>query len=102
VFNWIVSRYGEKGNKWNASDDFVWGGFLYHILDFVFLIVFVTFVYWMAGIIYERYGVFRGAAFLVVMVLIRLNSLIRKTDMNNRLLKQVVENGDRTEKALSD
>jgi hypothetical protein len=91
IFNAVVKRYGVKGNHWKRSDDMVWGGALYHVLDYFFMILFVYFVYIVANFTYNRYGVFKAAMVIVVMALIRLNALIRKVDLTNRLLKKQQE-----------
>jgi len=88
VFNLVVLRYGYKGNKWQKSDDFVWGGFIYYIVDYFWLLIFIYFIYAMGNLLYNKYGLWKAVMFVVVMVLIRLNSLIKKVDQTNRLLKE--------------
>lgn len=88
VFNAVVRRYGKKGNEWKSSDDIVWGGAIYHLWDFVPLLIFVYFVYFVTNWTYDKYGWFRAIVVLAIMVIIRLNAMTRKLDQINRRLER--------------
>ena len=88
VFNWIVRRYERNGHVWKKSDGMVWGGALYHVLDYFWMLIFIYFVYVVANFMYDRYGIFKAGMVIVVMILIRFNSLIKKVDQTNRILKE--------------
>jgi len=89
VFNWIVRRHLAAGKKpWRKSDDVVWGGFLYHVLDYIFLLIYIWFVWWIVTLMYDHFGMFKAVVTLSIFVLIRLNSLIRQAKLTNRLLQE--------------
>lgn len=88
VYNWIIARYGKKGHPWTTSDKFVWYGAVYFVWDWIWLLIFIYFIYAMGNLLYNKYGLWKAVMFVVVMVLIRFNSLIKKVDQTNRLLKE--------------
>jgi hypothetical protein len=77
LYNKIVARYGAKGNLWTSSDTFVFGGFLYFIWDYFIMVLFLWLIYFAANFFYEKYGLWRAISFLFVVILIRINMLIR-------------------------
>jgi hypothetical protein len=87
IYNSIVRRYGVNGHQWNKSDEIIWGGAIYQVADLGFTLLFLWVVYLVANSLYNHYGIFRAVAFLVVMGLLRINTLIRKVDFTNRILK---------------
>lgn len=78
VFNWIVRRYERNGHPWKKSDEVVWGGSIYVIWDWAMILVFIYFLWFMFNFFQKRYGDVQAIAFLLIMVLFRLNILIRK------------------------
>jgi hypothetical protein len=87
VFNFLVKRYEKKNHVWKWHDDFIFGGFIYYIWDWIPMLLYIYVTYLVVNYTYGRYGWFRGILVLGVMVLIRINALIRKVDLTNRLLK---------------
>lgn len=87
VYNWIVMRYGEKGNPWKKSDTLVFYGFIYHLWDFIPSLLFIYFTYWIVNYSYVHYGWFKAITVLAVMFLFRVNALLRVQRQTNRLLK---------------
>lgn len=88
VFNAVVRRYGKNGHKWEKSDQFIWHGAIFVVIDYFWMLVFVYFVYIAGSFIYNKYGLWRGVLFICVMFLIRINSMVRKLDATNRILKE--------------
>lgn len=78
VFNGIVTRYGTKGNKWEKSDDQIWGGAIYFIWDWAMILVFIYFMWFMFNFMQKSYGDVHAIAFLLIMILFRLNIMIKK------------------------
>ena len=78
VFNWIVSRYGSKGNRWEKSDDRVWGGAIYHVWDFFTAILFIYLMWIIYNFSQRNYGDAHAIAFLLIMILFRINIAIKK------------------------
>jgi hypothetical protein len=91
IFNAVVKRYGVKGNHWKRSDEFVWNGAIYYVWDYFLMVLFIWFTYWLATAMYDHYGLFKAMMVVVVMFLVRLNSLVRKVDLTNRLLRKIEE-----------
>jgi hypothetical protein len=94
IFNNIVRRHLSDGKKkkglpWTKSDDFVWGGSIYVVWDFIPQLLFLFFVYYIVNMTYDHYGWFKAITVLGVMVLIRVNSLIRQQQTTNRFLKKM-------------
>lgn len=87
IYNAIVKRYGKNGHVWKKSDTFVWEGSIYYVWDYFFIILFLYFVYLAGNYFYDHYGLWRAVMFVAVMFLLRINTLIRKVDKMNRLLK---------------
>jgi hypothetical protein len=86
VFNWVVRRYGLKGNKWKTSDDVIFGGVVYHVWDWIPILLFIYFVYFITTWVHDKYGLFRALVVLAIMVIMRLNAVVRKLDQINRRL----------------
>jgi hypothetical protein len=86
IYNAIVARYGKKGNRWSKSDTFVWKGFIYHIWDYFWMVVFIYIIYWAANALYDHYGMWRAISFIFVVILIRINMLIRVQKKMDRTL----------------
>lgn len=89
IYNWIVRKYESKGKAWHRSDSIVFGGFLYHIWDWVPTLLFVYFTWLIVNYTYNTYGEFKAFVALGVMLIIRLNSIQRQVSLTNRLLKKI-------------
>ena len=88
VFNWVVAKHLAAGKKpWRKSDDVVWGGALYHVLDFFFLVIYIWFVWWIVTLVYDKFGMFKAIVMLSIFALIRLNNIVKGVNLTNRLLK---------------
>jgi hypothetical protein len=87
VYNWLVRRYGQKGNVWQTSDTVVWQGAIYHVWPWIPALLFIYVTYFIANWTYEHYGMFRALTVLAVMMLIRVNTLVRKLDQLIRVMK---------------
>jgi hypothetical protein len=77
IYNAVVARYGKKGNLWTKSDTFIFYGFIYTIWDYFIMVLFLWLIYFAANFFYEKYGLWRAISFLFVVILIRINMLIR-------------------------
>ena len=86
VYNKIVKRYGDKGNAWTTSDTVIWSGFLYYVVDYLFAIAFIALIYYVVNWTYGKYGIARAGMVFGVMLLWRINVLIRQATHTNRLL----------------
>jgi ABC-type protease/lipase transport system fused ATPase/permease subunit len=91
VYNGIVARYGKKGNKWEKSDTFVWGGAIYQLWDMFWIVVFIYIVWFIVTWTYDRYGMFKAIVTLAIFFLIRINSLVRQMAQANRYLKKLAD-----------
>lgn len=87
IYNWLVKKYERKGKHWKKSDSAVFGGFLYYVWDFVPSLLFIWFTWWLVMLSYDHYGEFHAFVTLGIMLLFRLNALLRQVTMTNRLLK---------------
>ena len=87
VYNWIVRRYGEKGNGWGLSDTLVFKGAIFYVWPWIPDLAFVYLMYFILNWTYARYGFERLFVLAIVMLLFRLNALIRAQKHTNALLK---------------
>lgn len=78
VFNWIVARYGKKGNKWEKSDDVVFGQFIYTIWDWTVVLLFLYLMWFMFNFLRKQYDDVHAIGFLLIMILFRLNTMVKK------------------------
>jgi hypothetical protein len=87
IYNWLVRRYGKLGHPWQKSDKIVFGGFLDYVWPWIPDLFFVYVMYFILKWTYTLYGTERLFMLAVVMVLFRLNALIRAQKHTNALLK---------------
>lgn len=78
VFNWIVKRYERNKHEWTKSDDAVWGGFIYFIWDWIVILAFLYLMWFIFNLLRKGYDDVHAIAFLLIMILFRLNVMIRK------------------------
>ena len=78
VFNWLVRKYEAKGRKWGKSDDVIFGGAIYVIWDWCGILLFLYVMWLLFNFSRKHYDDVHAIAFLMVMILWRLNILIRK------------------------
>lgn len=45
IYNWVVARYGKKGNAWSTSDTVVWQGAIYEAPSMIGYVVSVA-LFW--------------------------------------------------------
>lgn len=84
-YNWVVLRYRKHNHPWMKSDERVWGGFIYGVLDYVWLVVWVWLFWWLLNSIMKHQGFQQAVLAALLMLLIRLNLLIRKiTELNKK------------------
>jgi len=87
-YNWLVRTHEKRGKPWTTagwfSDEFFWSFFLDYVWAWVPSLLFLYVTYYLATFMYDKYGLFRGVAVLVVMALLRVNTLIRKVDYIRR------------------
>jgi hypothetical protein len=88
VFNWFVRLYERKGKRWEGSDDFLFGGFIYVLWDLFASVVFVWIMYFLVNWVYDRYGLFRALSLIAVGLLLRINTMIRKLAHIEKTLQQ--------------
>lgn len=80
VYNWIVERYGVKGNKWNKSDTVVWSGVVYEVPTMVGYMIQVAIFWWIAKIAIKRNGGDSnyGIMILLILMLWRIGMLLKQ------------------------
>jgi hypothetical protein len=86
VYNKIVDRYGVKGNAWKTSDSIIFQGFIYYVWDYVMAIVVIGVLTWILVLTYDRFGLAKTGIVAFVMLLWRVNILIRQGAQANRLM----------------
>jgi hypothetical protein len=86
VYNKILKRYGDKGNAWTASDSFLWQGFLYYVVDYIFAVGFIGLITWLLVLTYDHFGPVKACIVAFVMLLWRVNIIVRQGNQTNRLL----------------
>ena len=90
-YNWIVTAYAKRGKKWTTKGIFSDRVFFSALFDqawpWVPMLLFIYVFYWVTGWVYDRYGLARAVMFMAVMMLFRLNVLIRQVTFTNKLLK---------------
>jgi len=92
VYNWLVAKYAKKGKVWTTKGIFSDRVFFNALLDqawpWVPTLLFIYVVYFLASWAFSRYGIFKAILVVAVMVIIRINALVRQVSYTNRLLKE--------------
>jgi hypothetical protein len=91
-YNSLVKMHEKRGKPWTTegwfSDRVFWSSFLDQAWPWIPMLVFLYVFYWMTGWIYDHYGTARTVIFVAVMMLFRVNALIRQVTFTNKILKK--------------
>ena len=78
LFDWIVGRYKKHNHPWKRSDQRVWHGSVYGLTSYfgaVFFFAFFGFLFYQTN---KLYGFEKAILLAMMMVLFRINVLIRQ------------------------
>lgn len=89
IYQWVKCRYYENDRPWKKSDVFVWKGACLHMGTWIGIVIFVTIFGWLFLKTYDLFGIGKLISMIAVIVLIRLNMLIKLLNELNTNLKQL-------------
>lgn len=89
IYQWVKNRYYENRRPWNKSDVFVWKGACLHMGSWVGILIFASIFGWLFLKTYSLYGIGKLVSLVSVIVLIRLNFLIKLLNEINTNLKEI-------------
>jgi hypothetical protein len=84
IFNSIVERYRNLRNPWNKSDNLIWKSVCYTLPGFFGMILFFTIFWLLISFSTKKYGESRTMFWLIIVVLVRLNVLIKQLVLLNK------------------
>lgn len=84
IYNWVVKRYKKNNHPWKKSDEVVWGGFVYGVLDIGGVFLFVGIMYWLLDWTLSNHGFEKMIMVLGVILLVRVNILVRQIAALNK------------------
>ena len=88
VFNWLIDLYTKKNRLWDGSDEFVFGGFLYYVLDYVGYGILFGVLWWLVGVMQSTKGDWYALFFLIIFVIVRIGMLLSAVRHGNRLVER--------------
>lgn len=92
IYNWLVTKHAQKGKSWSTegffSDRVFWNATLDQVWPWVPVLLFIYLVYFLASWTFDNYGMFKAILVVAVMVIIRVNALVRQVTYTNKILKE--------------
>jgi len=86
VFDWVVRRYEKKGLAWRESDQKIFSGFIYGVGGYFSALLFFAFFGFLFYQTNKLYGFERAVLLALLMILFRVNILIKQIVILNRKL----------------
>lgn len=86
VYFWIIDRYTRNWHEFKWSDRFVWKGAVYVVPEFIGYAVFFAIFLMLAAIGFRKYGEARTYVFFMLLILWRLQAMIKLLGQLNRKL----------------
>jgi hypothetical protein len=84
AYNWVVARYKRNNHFWKKSDERVWGGFIYYVVDYIWLLTWIGLLWLIINSSLKRVGFEKTVFVVAIIFLIRLNSLIKQMVQLNK------------------
>ena len=94
AYDWIIDRYTKNSRVFEFSDRFVWSGAVYVLPELFGYILFFVIFYWLGNIVYNNYGWPRLFMFFMLLLLWRLNVMVKLLHKVNKKLGD--KNGKKT------
>ena len=86
AFNWIVSRYKKFNHPWKKSDNIVWKGAIYSLSWLFGIIIFLAIMWVLINFSIKKYGEMRTLFYILLLVLLRVNAMIKQLIILNKKL----------------
>jgi hypothetical protein len=83
IYNWMIDLYTKRGKLWQRSDEWVFGGFIYHVMGYFGYVMLFGALWWFVDKTQELKGEFHAIAFLLILLIVRIGMLlsaVRKLD----------------------
>ena len=85
IYNWVVDLYTRKGKEFKSSDEFVFAGFTYTVVDYLGYVLLFTILWWLVGFMQKSQGDMHALYFLLIFIIVRLGMLLSAVRHGNRL-----------------
>jgi hypothetical protein len=99
IYNALVKLHARKGKPWTTegffSDKLFWNTFLDQVWSWIPSLAFIYLMYIVATYTFDKYGLFRAVTVIAVLVLVRVNSVIRQISLTNRLLAKIEKKSEK-------
>lgn len=83
-FNWVVARYKRNNHPWKQSDNVIFRGFFYNVVDYISLLLYLAFFWWLITATQRHFGDFKAIMVALAFIIIRLNLIARNLNKLNK------------------
>jgi hypothetical protein len=87
IYNKIIDRYTKNMHEFRYSDRFIWAGTVYAIPETIGYIIFFAIFLALAHISFNKYGEARTVVFFILLLIWRVQILVKLLSSINRKLK---------------
>jgi hypothetical protein len=84
IFDWVVKRYQKNNHPWKKSDDRVWRGAIFGVTSYLGALVFFALIGFVLYQTNKLYGFEKAVLLAMLMILFRINVLIKQMVQLNR------------------
>lgn len=86
AYQWVKNRYHKNRRPWKKSDVIVWKGTFTVVTVWIGYLIFAAIFGWFFIKLYDTYGISRMLSFMAVLVLWRINMMVKLLNALNRKL----------------